>query len=173
MNEKDILIDTEYVQLIDKYMNDDYVQLLKNIPHHDTNRFNHSLKVSYMSYKVCKKLDLNFESAAKAGLLHDLYFNQIHDFDSFSDRFRLFAKDHPEDALYNAESRFNLSPLEKNIIVSHMWPISNHIPKYREAFVVSIVDKLSSAVEFGTKANFKLSQYIGVGFLFLMVSIFK
>ena len=89
MLDKNILKDKEYYNFIDKYLNDEQVQCLKNIPHHDNNRLNHCLKVSYLSYKFCKEHNLNYESAAKAGLLHDFYFNRINDYNNLNLSFEL------------------------------------------------------------------------------------
>lgn len=170
---QEITSDKEYMDIIEKYVSDDFVQLLKNIPHHDSNRLDHCMKVSHLSYKICKRLNLNYESAAKAGLLHDLYFNRIEECKSASDKVKLFMNEHPEDAVKNAESRFYLSPLEKDIIISHMWPTSKHVPKYKESFVVSLSDKVYSFGEIGRKLSYNLSFIMGVYFIFIMYSIFK
>ena len=168
-----ILCDTEYKKIIEDYLNDDLVQALKNIPHHDSNRLEHSLKVSYEAYKICKKHNLNYESAAKAGLLHDFYFNRIEECNTIKDKIKLFSNEHPEDAVKNALERFELSDLEQDIIISHMWPTSKHMPKYKESFVVSAVDKMFSAKEFATKFNYSFSLMAGSYFIFIMYSIFK
>ena len=99
MLDQNILRDNDYRRIIDRYLSDEQVQCLKNIPHHDSNRLNHCLKVSYLAYKLCKKLKLNYESAAKAGLLHDFYFNRVNDFNYMKDKVKLFTDGHPEDAV--------------------------------------------------------------------------
>ena len=173
MLDKNILADKEYMSLVSTYFKDDLVQSLKNIPHHDTNRLDHSLKVSYLSYRLCKKLNLNYESAAKAGLLHDFYFNRIEECSRVGDKVKLFTNEHPEDAVKNAEERFYLTSLEKDIIVSHMWPVSKHMPKHRESFIVSYADKVYSFRECGMKASYRFSFTVGVYFIFLTYLIFK
>ena len=62
MTKNTIFSDTEYTNLIEEYLSDELVQALKNIPHHDSNRLDHSLKVSYESYRICKKYNLNYLS---------------------------------------------------------------------------------------------------------------
>jgi len=173
MLEEYIVNDIEFMSEIENYLNDEQVQSLKNIPHHNSNRLNHSLKVAYHSYKICKKHNMNYKSAAKAGLLHDFYFNRIEECTKFGDKVKVFAKEHPEDALENASNKFYLTPLERNVILSHMWPTSNHMPKYKEAFVVSMVDKFYSFKEFGVKFNYKLSFMIGLYFILITYSIYK
>lgn len=167
------LTDSEYMAIVQKYLEDEYVQSLKNIPHHDSNRLDHSLKVSYLSYKICKKYNLNYESAAKAGLLHDFYFNRIDECTRFKEKAKLFTNDHPEDAVKNACNRWYMTPLEKDIIVSHMWPTSFHMPHHRESFIVSFADKVFSFKEMGTKLNYNLSYLMGVYIVFIFHTIFK
>ena len=116
---------------------------------------------------------MNYESAAKAGLLHDFYYNRVNDYNYMNDKVKLFTDGHPEDAVKNAEKRFYLTNLEKDIIVSHMWPISTHIPRYKESFVVSISDKVFSVKEFGKKWNYSLSFRFGVYFLLFTNFLFK
>ena len=173
MLDNNILMDNEYKDIIDRYLSDEQVQCLKNIPHHDSNRLNHCLKVSYLSYKLCRKFNLNYESAAKAGLLHDFYFNRVNDCNRMEDKVKLFTDGHPEDAVKNAQDRFYISPMEKDIILSHMWPISRHIPKYRESFIVSLSDKFFSFKEFGKKWNYSLSFTTGVYFIMITHFMFK
>lgn len=173
MSENTILSDTEFKNLIEEYLKDEKIQSLRNIPHHDSNRFDHSLKVAYEAYKICKKHNLNYESAAKAGLLHDFYFNRINECTTIKDKVKLFSNEHPEDAVKNASERFELTDLEKDIIISHMWPTSKHMPKHKESFVVSLVDKKFSFKEFATKFNYSFSLMAGAYFIFIMYSIFK
>ena len=54
---------------------------------------------------------------------------------------------HPKLALRNAERLTELSELEKDIITKHMWLCSTAIPKYKESYVVSLVDKYSAVYE--------------------------
>ena len=173
MSELKIQKDTEYMSVIDKYLKEDKVQLMKEIPHHDSNRFNHSLKVSYLSYKACRKLNLDYESVAKAGLLHDLYFNRIEECTNASDKIKLFMNDHPETALINARELFHLNKKEENIILSHMWPASKHFPKYKESLVVGAVDKYLSINEFKDKNVYRFSYNLGVYFLMFTFLIFR
>ncbi len=173
MIDKNILNDEEYMSIVQDYLNDNYVQLLKNIPHHDSNRLEHSVKVSYLAYKIAKKRNLNYKSVAKAGLLHDFYFNRIEDLKYAKDKVKMFMNDHPVDAANNAEEHFGITELERDIIVSHMWPTSFHIPHYKESFVVSCADKVYSFKDFFRKWNYNLSFMTGAYFIFVIYSIFK
>lgn len=167
------LNDKNYKIIISKYLYSNKLYILSNVSHHDTNRLNHSIKVSYYSYKICKLLHLKYESAAKAGLLHDLYYEQIDDCDRIMDKIKLFANEHPKYALENAKKVCDLTRLEENIILSHMWPFSKYVPKYVESFVVSIVDKIVSIFEFKRRYYYKISYVCGVYFLLFSLFIFK
>ena len=37
--------------------------------------------------------------------------------------------------------------MEENIIVSHMWPLSRRMPRYKEAVVVNLADKMCATAE--------------------------
>ena len=164
---KKALGDIQYRNIINEYLNNEKVSILENVAHHDSNRLDHSIKVSYLSYKVSKKLHLNYESVAKAGLLHDLYYEQIDDCENMKEKVKLFMNDHPKEALENAKEICSLTPVEENIILSHMWPTSKYVPKYRESLVVSMVDKSISIFEVQRKYYYKLS------YLFFILFIFK
>ena len=55
---------------------------------------------------------------------------------------------HPSYAAANAKRDFNINEKEEHIIRSHMWPLTvTKLPKSREAVIVCIADKLTSATE--------------------------
>ena len=59
-----------------------------------------------------------------------------------------FAKVYPLLARQNAERCFALSPKVRNIIRSHMWPLTLfHAPSSREAVIVCIADKYCAVLE--------------------------
>lgn len=142
---KKILEDEEYLNIVQDLLNEETVNDLATFKHHKfTNRLEHSMCVSYISYRWAKRLRLNYVEVARAGLLHDLFFNMM--VDSKNSREHLVR--HPEIALENAMKLVNLSELEKDIIVSHMFLVTmKHIPKYKESLLVSLIDKTTSVKE--------------------------
>jgi len=48
---------------------------------------------------------------------------------------------HPGIAVQNANEYFSLNNIEKDIIEKHMWPLTLRLPRYKEAYVVLMVDK--------------------------------
>ena len=73
--DKTLLIkDIEFEQIIEDIINNQTVQKMKNYnQHYDTSCYEHCKNVAYISYKICKKLKLDYKSAARAGMLHDLF----------------------------------------------------------------------------------------------------
>ena len=60
----------------------------------------------------------------------------------------LHAFAHPRIALKNASELFDLNPLEQDIILKHMWPVTFFsFPKYTESFILTLVDKYCALSE--------------------------
>ena len=112
--------------------------------HSNVTCLEHSMRVSYSSYRVCKYFGLDYRSAARGGLLHDFF---LYDWHVKNQRKGLHGFTHPRVALKNATEHFNLNETEKDIIEKHMWPLTIRLPKSKESFVVSIVDKYCSFME--------------------------
>jgi HD superfamily phosphodiesterase len=92
---------------------------------------------------------MDYVSATRAALLHD-YFTK-NDFDEESTS-RKELVNHPSIACINALKEFKLNELEINAIESHMFPLSKTLPKYKESWLLTLVDK--SAVESSQSNNF-------------------
>lgn len=151
----------EYLQIVENLLeNRKFEKLKKETHHHNSNRFNHSVEVSYKTYKVCKKLRLDYESATKAALLHDFFFDT-----EFDNKIERMLK-HPKKALENAQKITDLSEKEQNIIASHMYPIGGKMPRYIESVVVDVVDDYVALKE-KLGGDFK-SLKAAVNFLFLL-----
>ena len=48
----------------------------------------------------------------------------------------------------NASQITELSELERDMIEKHMWPATRKLPKFKESFVITFVDKYCAAMEF-------------------------
>ena len=105
----------------------------------------HCLWVSYKSFLLCRYMGLDFRSAARGGLLHDLF---LYDWHVKNSSRGLHAFSHPHTAYQNASHCFDLNELEEDIIIKHMWPLTVILPKYPESLVVSMVDKYCAVAEF-------------------------
>lgn len=135
-----ILNDRKYIECIYELINDKILSL-ENFSHHKkTTRLRHSLKVSYLNYRICTFLKLDARSAARAGLLHDLFFYETKSYNK-----KLYGKNHfrqhPKTALQNAVSMFEINQTEQDIILHHMWPATISLPQSPEGIVTMLVDK--------------------------------
>lgn len=157
--------DLVYSELVQDILTNEDFKKLKYIEHHGTNKYAHSIRISYHAYKIAKKLNLNSLSVARAGLLHDFALSKSGR--SFKERF-IETFIHPRIALEESQDRFALSDMEENIILAHMFPFYTALPKYLESWLVVLVDKTIGAYEFlknfETKARYAVNIYILVLF---------
>ena len=159
--------DKKYNDIVKDIVRDTKVKKMANITHHGISRLEHSLKVSYKSYKIAKKLDLDYVSVARAGLLHDFYL------DGDERKKTKKIKDtfiHPKKALITSNNNFELNDMEKNIIISHMFPMYPKMPKYKESILVNTVDTAIACKEifFNLKNIFKYK----INYTYLLLLIF-
>ena len=148
LNEKKA-IEHEYKSIVEDILDHEVFQQLQNFFHHNSSIYDHAKVVSYVSYKICKLLNLDYRSAARGGLLHDffLYDWRNHDEPDLAKE-KYHGLEHPKIALDNSMKHFELNDIEKDIIVKHMWPLTFVPPKYQESFVVTFADKYVSSREF-------------------------
>lgn len=137
--------DSEYLLLVSDILKNEKFKELSNYVHHNSNRFQHSLNVSYHSYKIAKKTGLDYTKIARGALLHDFFLIDNHKINRTNRFMTLFS--HPREALANSSKYYLLSDMEKNIIVSHMFPIGLDIPRYKESVLVDVVDDYISIYE--------------------------
>ena len=143
---EEILKDTEYYKsVIDLINNEKVIQMKQYRQHYDISCFEHCLLVSYNTYLICKKHKLDYISAARAGLLHDLF---LYDWRKRENgRKGLHAFTHPKEALKQALTLTNLNDKEKDIIENHMWPVTIKLPQYKETYIITLVDKYCAILE--------------------------
>jgi uncharacterized protein len=130
--------------------------------HHNATILDHSVRVSWLSWRICAALGWNAREAARSGLLHDFFLYDWHDADDPRKPDSPHAFAHPVVALENASRHFDLTPREANGIVRHMWPVTPVPPRYKEAWVITLVDKLVATGEFSRLAASLLLAFFGV-----------
>ena len=93
--------DGEYEKCIRDLIQHEMVGSMKNFMQHgDKNCLEHSLYVSYISYRICRWLGLDCRSAARGGLLHDFFLYDWHIGSPCNKGLHGFV--HPSIALQNA-----------------------------------------------------------------------
>lgn len=120
----------------------------KNYAHHnDISVYDHSLRVSLMSFRIAKKFKWkNLNDIAIGGLLHDFYYRDWQSYKEKRSFFKRHAFVHAKEAVDNSKKFFPelMNDRVVNIIERHMFPLNIVPPKYKEAWLVSICDKLIS-----------------------------
>lgn len=139
--------DPAYIAEVEDILNNTaFISMKDYIQHGGTTCLEHCIDVSYRSYRSCKRLGLDARGAARAGLLHDLFLYDWHQKSKITGgRFHGFR--HPRRALENAQREFELTDLEKEVILKHMWPLTVVPPGRKEAYVVLWHDKVCSLQE--------------------------
>ncbi len=135
-----------YYECIGDLLNHETVRSMEGIRHHYfVTCYDHSVFVSYVAFRLARRLGADYRVAARAGLLHDLYLYDPRDKSKYEGN-QCFA--HPKAALKNAlDLCQDLTPAEENSILTHMWPLASHMPRYKEAYIVNLADKLCATVE--------------------------
>lgn len=130
--------DSEYMDYVAHLIDHPRMQKMEDIVHHHhSTRLQHSINVSYTSYKIAKKLGWDAKSTARGGLLHDMFY-----YDWRNTKFnKSHAWVHPRIAVRNARKITTLNKKEEDIILKHMWGTTLAPPRYKESFIVTMVDK--------------------------------
>ena len=161
--------DLQYMSIVNNILDNDEFVKIKTIEHHGISRYDHSLKVSYYSYKIAKALHLDYEQTAVGGLLHDFFLSP----ENRTQKERLKSVfTHPKQAVAMARTQFELTKKEEDMIRSHMFPINLSVPKYAESWIVSLVDKCVATNEFAIKFRFRLKYAYNL-FLLFAISFIK
>lgn len=144
-------LNQEFYEVIKDMYEHPVVQEMKKYNHHcDTDCFQHCLNVSYYNFQICKFFGLNARSAARAAMVHDLFLYDWHTHAAETGD-HIHALTHPKRALKNAQKYFKLTPLEQEIILNHMWPVTFYrLPKSLESFITTCTDKICGLCEFTT-----------------------
>ncbi|MBQ8891703.1 MAG: phosphohydrolase [Bacilli bacterium] len=129
--------------------------------HHGLTRYKHIMHVALGTYYISKFLRLDYISATRGALLHD-YFNEC----EYLDKHGLdMPRIHPFLALNNSLKEHDLNLKEKNIIISHMYPIGFIKPCCPESWVVTLVDKSVATYEY---INYKFKDKFALYVIFIL-----
>lgn len=137
----------DFNKIVAPILNNEEFLKRKHYRHHaKTSVYDHCLAVSKLSYKIARRMKLDYKSAAIGGLLHDFYSNPWQESKRPKSIFQAHGFVHANDALINVHKYFPELVNEKidNIILRHMFPLNRIPPKYKEGWIVTIVDKYIS-----------------------------
>lgn len=126
------------------------LQMLMFKQHKSVTTYDHSRNVTNLSILLAEKMrfsDQSIRNIMIGAMLHDYF---LYDYHVTSRHLEdgIHAWSHPRVALHNALQDFELNEIQKNIIRSHMWPVTLlHPPKSKEAWIVSLSDKICATLE--------------------------
>ncbi len=137
----------EYYKIVKPILENEEFLKRKDFPHHyNESVYDHVLRVSYDCYKIGKKRNLDYKSLAIAGLLHDFYEKPWQSDFEKKPFLQKHGFTHAENARRNASKFFPDLMNEKieSMISTHMFPLNKKVPKYKESWILTLVDKADS-----------------------------
>lgn len=155
--------DTEYYSIVKDILENPEFLRRKEFRHHGNRTvYDHSLVVSILSYRIAKKLKMDYRSAAIGGLLHDFYYKPWQEEKDTRPFFKKHGFAHAGEALENSRVYFPnlMNKRVEDIIKKHMFPLNIKPPMCREGWVITCVDKYVSMEIFKDIKN--LPRYIGI-----------
>ncbi len=139
-----------YVIQIKKYVKIQKM-LSKYIQHGKTNLYIHSRNVAYVSFMIARFCErrfnskINYDILVVGAMFHDFF---LYDWHNKNEHARLHGFHHPQIASMNAQKYYDINDEVKQIIESHMWPLTiTKFPKSLEAKIVCMADKVCSTRE--------------------------
>ena len=141
----------DYKQIINEYgsdiINHENYLLQKNFMQHGkTSVYDHEINVTICALKLADKLKwkIDQKSLVRGSLLHDYFLYDWH----ISDKsHRLHGFTHAKSAFKNASKDFDLNKKERNMIITHMFPLNLKIPRYKESILLTTADKIVASKE--------------------------
>lgn len=149
----------EFESLVSDILNNKYFLETKHDLHHGTSKYEHSIRVAKMSYRLSYLFHADVSCATRAGLLHDFFFG------TRKERPENSYLRHPVTAANNAKKYFNVTEKEREAIKTHMFhhvvikkifpfinpkekaSIKEFKPKSKEGWIVCASDLIVSIME--------------------------
>ncbi|MBQ8981940.1 MAG: HD domain-containing protein [Eubacterium sp.] len=142
----------KYIKLTSDLLQNELVQSMKKYRHHrEVSTHFHSVYVSYSVMKMCQRLRVkNERDIVRAALLHDFYLYEW--YTEKHEEYHIYY--HPKESVKNIEKHFApLTPMQKNMVLSHMFPTSKVMPKYLGSWILTLCDKHCATADY-----FKISR---------------
>ena len=146
---KDIKTDyIEFYKIIEPIIIEKEFQRRKEYPHHiNESVYEHVIRVSYDCYKIGKRLGMDYKALTIAGLLHDFYEKPWQYSNEKKPFFQKHAFTHAKEAVVNSKKYFGtdiITQKVESIMITHMFPLNKKIPRNREAWLLTLIDKADS-----------------------------
>ncbi len=136
-----------YISINGDLLADALVRSMMNYRHHgDINTLFHSVYVSYCVLKMCRALHVEqTREIVRAALLHDFYLYEW--YTEKHEQNHIWY--HPGQSVINVEKYIgSLSDKQKNMILSHMFPLTKTMPDNIGAWLLTIADKYCASQDY-------------------------
>lgn len=138
----------EFYEIIEPLLIQSEMQKRKEYPHHiNESVYAHVLRVAFDCYKIGKKLHMDYKSLAIAGILHDFYEKPWQYSNEKKPLLQKHAFTHAKEAVLNSKKYFGteiVTPKVESIMITHMFPLNKKIPRSKEAWLLTLIDKADS-----------------------------
>ena len=164
------IMEKEFNKIIKKILYSKEFKKRKSYTHHgNISVYEHSLKVAYLSYKISKKLKLDYKKASIGAILHDMYLEPWQEKPSIKPFYKKHGFTHAKEALKNSKKLFPeyINKKTEDIISKHMFPLNIRPPKYLESWIVTISDKIVSTNDYFKIYKNKFSLWLFFIFNFI------
>ena len=143
-NYSDVIRQMRQIPGVQEILENELFLSMKGFRHHgNVTCLEHTLIVASTAYMMAIRFGADIPATVRSALLHDFYLYDWHTGGPGLHGFR-----HPAIALENARKYFELSPVEENAILRHMWPLTPVPPRYRESYIVSLSDKTAALSDY-------------------------
>ena len=117
---------------------------MKYYQHHgDISCLEHTLRVVETACALSATRGADTQAVIRGALLHDFYLYDWHGGGPSWHGFR-----HPLIAAREAAARFELSSVERDCIIKHMFPLTPVPPSFRESWIVNLADKINAVKDY-------------------------
>ena len=147
-----------FLHLTGDLLTDEKVRSMTQYRHHgDVTTHRHSVFVAYTVMRMCHRLPAaQMRSIVRASLLHDFYLYEWYT-EKHEENHIWY---HPKAAVRNIEQHFSpLSPMQRNMILSHMFPLSHEVPAGRGAWALTLADKYCASADYLKMSDLFLPVY--------------
>ncbi len=156
-----------YYKVANPIINNEEFLKRKDFLHHDDSVYEHSIDVSFTSYRMALRLsrifNIDIDDVIRGSLLHDFYVKPWRENRNKSKNiFKAHGFTHAKIACENSYKYFPeyMNNKTENIIKRHMFPLNIIPPKYIESWIVTLADKyVSLAVIRNPKS---IPRYVGL-----------
>lgn len=154
-------MDSSFEQITCDILADPIFQETRGFVHHggENSVYDHSVATAYTAYSLAHSFGLSpadIHSVTRAALLHDFFGYDWHgdwfkgylgQFSGWQRLCHMHAFVHGDIAAERAHRHFGLTARQRNAIESHMFPLAPALPRSREAWIVTLADKIVATRE--------------------------